>query len=725
MPTANDVLLDWSISHAVYLQRYGAGVVQRIIGLLNRADADIIRLIQSQDPEIDRVRLEQMVEQIQALNATIVSRMADTLNAELQDLAAAEIASQTEALTEAMPAAVRANLAIVAPAPIQVWAAVQAQPFSGALLSETYQGFDASRQRRLREAIRQSFVQGESIDQIVRRIRGTRAAQYQDGILSLSYRDAEAIARTAIAHVAGVARDETYQANSDVIKALVWTSTIDGRTSTWCRPRDGLNYTLDHKPTGHKFPWGAGPGRIHWRAVCGGTMIETSAGFKAVECIESGDMVKTHLGRYRRVLAKRSKLNDAGVVMVIKTESGGILRATDDHPVLASGIGWVFAGALETGDQLFCNPEQLAKIGWAGSMVASEPEYGPSVTDKPSVSIQRTIELVAADIHLKGDLDAWYREIENRAASMVLSNPSIIKDQSVMHHLFALSHVLGKLGRKGLGDFLSFFIGNSGSEHTLPRSIPNTALKTGLLNLVHDTWNSCRVALGHALGVCRIGFARFLGQPISPMIFSGLRDSVSRDVVSNSLLFSAPHGDVVSSCIARQASVSQAVQSFQIPKGATSFDMTRDNDLMKFGFVHDRILSLAVQKYDGYVYDLEVADDASYVANGIVVSNCRSTSTPVLKSWRELGFDHDELPGSSRASMDGQIPEETTYAQWLRGKDFDFVADVLGVDKARLFLNGQLPLDRFYDRRGNELTLDQIRQREREAWKRAGLSEAA
>ena len=369
MPTANEVLLDFAISHAVYLQRYGAGVVQRIIGLLNRADADIIRLIQSQDPDIDRARLERLLEQIRTLNSTIVSQVSGSLDTELQALAAVEVESQTEALQQAIPSAVRADLGIIAPAPVQVWAAAQAQPFAGALLSETYEQFDASRQRRLREAIRQSFVQGESIDQIIRRIRGTRAAQYQDGVLSLTYRDAEAIARTAISHVAGVARDETYQANSNVIKALVWTSTLDARTSAWCRPRDGKHYTLDHKPIKHSFPWGAGPGRIHWR--------------------------------------------------------------------------------------------------------------------------------------------------------------------------------------------------------------------------------------------------------------------------------------------------------------------------------------------------------------------CRSTSTPVLKSWRELGLDADELPGSTRASMDGQVPEETTYAQWLRGKPLGFVADVLGQDKARLFLQGKLPLERFYDRRGNELTLDQIRQREREAWTRAGLSKAA
>lgn len=248
MPTANDILLDWSISHAVYLQRYGAGVVQKIIGLLNRADTDIIRLIQSQDPEIDRARLEQMVEQIRALNATIVSRMADTLSAELQDLAAAEIASQTEALSEAMPAAVRANLAIVAPAPIQVWAAATANPMQGRYLREWYQSLESSRQARLRDAIRIGFVEGESIDQLVRRVRGTRAAQYKDGVMEISRRDAAAVVRTAVNHVSNVARQETYRQNDSVVKKWQFLATLDGRTTLTCA---SLNLKT--------FPVGEGP----------------------------------------------------------------------------------------------------------------------------------------------------------------------------------------------------------------------------------------------------------------------------------------------------------------------------------------------------------------------------------------------------------------------------------------------------------------------------------
>lgn len=98
--------------------------------------------------------------------------------------------------------------------------------------------------------------------------------------------------------------------------------------------------------------------------------------------------------------------------------------------------------------------------------------------------------------------------------------------------------------------------------------------------------------------------------------------------------------------------------------------------------------------------------------------NCRSSTSPVLKSWRELGFDADELPASTRASMNGQVPADTDFDGWLRKQPRDVQNDVLGDKKADLFRAG-LKVERFTDRKGAELTLDQLRQREKDIWEKA------
>lgn len=91
--------------------------------------------------------------------------------------------------------------------------------------------------------------------------------------------------------------------------------------------------------------------------------------------------------------------------------------------------------------------------------------------------------------------------------------------------------------------------------------------------------------------------------------------------------------------------------------------------------------------------------------------NCRSSTSPVLKSWQELGFDVDELPEGTRASMNGQVPAGQDYDAWLRKQPREFQDEVLGKTKGDLFRNGT-KLDRFVDASGREYTLDELRQRE-------------
>lgn len=101
--------------------------------------------------------------------------------------------------------------------------------------------------------------------------------------------------------------------------------------------------------------------------------------------------------------------------------------------------------------------------------------------------------------------------------------------------------------------------------------------------------------------------------------------------------------------------------------------------------------------------------------------NCRSTSTPVLKSWRELGIDIDEIDASTRASMDGQVPADMTYSEWLKKQNAERQDDVLGPTRGKLLRDGGLDLDRFYSDKGKYLTLDELRQRDAAAFRRAGL----
>jgi hypothetical protein len=90
--------------------------------------------------------------------------------------------------------------------------------------------------------------------------------------------------------------------------------------------------------------------------------------------------------------------------------------------------------------------------------------------------------------------------------------------------------------------------------------------------------------------------------------------------------------------------------------------------------------------------------------------HCRSTTVPILKSWRELGININEAPEGTRSSLDGYVPASTTYAEWFRNAGEQVQRDVLGSARYELFASGELSINQFI-RDGSWLSLEQLRQR--------------
>lgn len=136
---------------------------------------------------------------------------------------------------------------------------------------------------------------------------------------------------------------------------------------------------------------------------------------------------------------------------------------------------------------------------------------------------------------------------------------------------------------------------------------------------------------------------------------------------------------------------------------------------LKWVSVIDGRTSLLCISRDSKIYPV---DKAPVVPAHI---NCRSSLVAVLKSWKEMGLDIEETSASTRASLDGQIPEEVSYQEWLKTKPIEFQEQVLGKTKAKLFREGGLDVTRFVNRSGYEYTIDELRKRDSEAFKKAGL----
>lgn len=90
---------------------------------------------------------------------------------------------------------------------------------------------------------------------------------------------------------------------------------------------------------------------------------------------------------------------------------------------------------------------------------------------------------------------------------------------------------------------------------------------------------------------------------------------------------------------------------------------------------------------------------------------CRSTETLILKSWRELGIDIDEMDEGTRASMDGQVPAKTTYLEWLRSQSPPRQDQILGPERGRMFRAGEIDLGEMFTDKGEWITLEQLQER--------------
>lgn len=249
MATANERLIDASTLHAIRLERLKNGIVRRMIAQLNRVDGDLVDELQKQlermpASSVSVERIDKMLKSVRDLNAEAFAAITSALDLELKELASYEVGFQQDLFNKLIPAQVSFNKVN----PAQVYAAAMARPFQGVLLKEALDNVEADKAIKIRNAVRIGVIEGQTTQEIVRRIKGTRALNYADGLLDISRRNATAVVRTAVAHTADYARRSVYDVNADIIKGIEWVSTLDSRTSAICIERSGKVYPVDKVP---------------------------------------------------------------------------------------------------------------------------------------------------------------------------------------------------------------------------------------------------------------------------------------------------------------------------------------------------------------------------------------------------------------------------------------------------------------------------------------------
>lgn len=240
MPTVNETLRDLSVRQAHFVERFKGGEARKLVAFYQRMESDLVAKLARRDPTAVRgryttLRLVKLFEDVRdVLDGYGREYRADLLSS-LDGFASLEVDALVTQIAIASPVAIET----VRPALPQVRAAIRARPFDGRLLNEYFEALDAATFARVRDAIRLGVVQGETIGQIMQRLRAAT---------QISRRGAEYVARTAVSHVSNVARQTTYEENDDIISGVQIVETLDSRTCARCGALDGKVFPIDKGP---------------------------------------------------------------------------------------------------------------------------------------------------------------------------------------------------------------------------------------------------------------------------------------------------------------------------------------------------------------------------------------------------------------------------------------------------------------------------------------------
>ncbi len=92
--------------------------------------------------------------------------------------------------------------------------------------------------------------------------------------------------------------------------------------------------------------------------------------------------------------------------------------------------------------------------------------------------------------------------------------------------------------------------------------------------------------------------------------------------------------------------------------------------------------------------------------------NCRTVLIPIIKSFEELGFNtKKDIKPSTQSSMNGQVPAELTYNQWLKQQPKAVQVEALGPTKQKLWEEGKITLADLVDQSGNPLTVTELKEK--------------
>ena len=239
-------LADIATGHQTYLQKLAASWANVSVKEINATERDMILYIQDfirnfgsigldKKTEAKFAMLEKQIKTIRkpGINAAYVFILDDGKN--LAENESKWINEYTGALTGEAGKTITATAAANIP---------KYGNYNGHSIQGWFNKLGDDEAFKITGAVRTGLANGDSMAAMIRTIQGTAEQGFRDGIIETTRREATNIARTACNGVANDAKMAFYEENQNLISFLVYTATLDSRTSLICASLDGTKWKV-------------------------------------------------------------------------------------------------------------------------------------------------------------------------------------------------------------------------------------------------------------------------------------------------------------------------------------------------------------------------------------------------------------------------------------------------------------------------------------------------
>lgn len=464
------------------------------------------------------------------------------------------------------------------------------------------------------------------------------------------------------------------------------------------------------------------------------TMIDCIDGKKPIQEVHPGDRVLTHTGKYQYVYKTIKRPHEGGMI-TFRTKGGKAVTCTEDHPILIrrrKKNKWLFAKDIQLGDIVFVasrdgsnNLYHLIRnfaIKWSTRNANNDKTSFDKIGVLSNIGLWSLVVPVGS-INLYGGINFLKEKINRIFANFLFLLKRLIdfiKTKTKVLFRLGLAPVGMIAGSRAVFPGMLFaIIMTSLYPESLPAfsafDIYSLVLRFCLTFFIAKI---CTATAYSALLYIKSIFTGFACNANAPRKFDFGAFIRTKFCNSPAVFFQRISVKNLFACGAFSfVSVLSKVRAFvfEIAKMGAKFSINLtslvfNSAILANVFSHDVIVSLTTRAVKLNVYNLEVENDHTYIANGIVVHNCMACvslhGSPLAvgeapsdhyrgrcDSWYRLKGG-PEWPDMMQADS---IPGQRNFVSFQSGEDWFNSLPTERQEQQVSFLNNQAKLRAFRD----------------------------